>query len=111
MPAFPDYWAFPGGGVSRVDQAALSTHPEWFPNRNEDERAALVALFREMVEEVGITPSSNELELVNDDLRSRILNDKSEWVLAVEKGDITPNHITDPMKHGMSKVLSFSIEG
>jgi len=91
VPAFPDYWAFPGGGVSRVDQAALSTHPEWFPNRNEDERAALVALFREMIEEVGITPSSNKLELVDDDLRSRILNDKSEWVLAVEKGDITPN--------------------
>ena len=49
VPAFPDYWAFPGGGVSRVDQAALDSHPEWFPQRDPDERAALVALFREMV--------------------------------------------------------------
>ena len=44
VPSFPDYWAFPGGGVSRVDRAALEAHPEWFANRDPDERAALVAL-------------------------------------------------------------------
>ena len=91
VPAFPDYWAFPGGGVSRVDQAALASHPEWFPHRDTDERAALVALFREMVEEVGITPGENGLEILDDKLRSRILNDKKEWVLAVEAGQINPD--------------------
>ena len=91
VPAFPDYWAFPGGGVSRVDQAALASHPEWFPHRDTDERAALVALFREMVEEVGITPGENGLEILDDKLRSRILNDKKEWVLAVETGQINPD--------------------
>ena len=91
VPAFPDYWAFPGGGVSRVDQAALASHPEWFPHRDDDERAALVALFREMVEEVGITPGENGLEILDDKLRSRILNDKKEWVLAVEAGQINPD--------------------
>ena len=88
VPAFPDYWAFPGGGVSRVDQAALDAHPEWFPHRDEDERAALVALFREMVEEVGITPGSGGLEIVDDELRTRILNDKAAWRLAAETGEI-----------------------
>ena len=91
VPAFPDYWAFPGGGVSRVDQEALASHPEWFPHRDADERAALVSLFREMVEEVGITPGGNGLEILDDKLRSRILNDKKEWVLAVEAGQINPD--------------------
>ena len=90
VPAFPDYWAFPGGGVSRVDQAALDAHPEWFPHRDEDERAALVALFREMVEEVGITPGSGGLEIVDDELRTRILNDKAAWRMAAETGEINP---------------------
>ena len=37
VPSFPDYWAFPGGGVSRADRAALDEHPEWFANRDQDE--------------------------------------------------------------------------
>ncbi len=91
VPAFPDYWAFPGGGVSRVDQAVLSSHPEWFPQRDEDERAALVALFREMVEEVGIAPGTKGLETVDAELRDQILSDKSAWGLAVDAGKISVN--------------------
>ena len=74
-----------------MDQAALAKHPEWFPDRDSDERAALVALFREMIEEVGITPGPNGLEVVDDSLRSRILNDKAEWLLAVENEEILAN--------------------
>ena len=37
VPAFPDYWAFPGGGVSRID------------------RDSMFALCREIAEEVGLT--------------------------------------------------------
>ncbi len=91
VPAFPDYWAFPGGGVSRVDQAALDSHPEWFPQRDADERAALVALFREMVEEVGISPGANGLEIVDEELRTRILADKGAWTQAVDAGEINLN--------------------
>ena len=79
VPAFPDYWAVPGGGVSRVDQAALASNPAWFPERDEDERAALVALLREMVEEVGLTTGSDGIEVVDENLRSRILEDKRYW--------------------------------
>ena len=30
LPAFPDLWSFPGGGVSRVDRKSAESHPEWF---------------------------------------------------------------------------------
>ena len=91
VPAFPDYWAFPGGGVSRVDKAILERHPEWFPGRDDAERAALTALLREMVEEVGIAPTKNGLELVNASLREAILGDKTEWGAAVERGELQVN--------------------
>ncbi|MCH2637277.1 MAG: MBL fold metallo-hydrolase [Candidatus Thalassarchaeum sp.] len=91
VPAFPDYWAFPGGGVSRVDQAALASNPAWFPERDEDERAALVALFREMVEEVGLTTGSDGIEVVDENLRARILEDKGYWSKAADSGDILVN--------------------
>ena len=91
VPSFPDYWAFPGGGVSRVDKGALDSHPEWFPDRDEDERAALVALLREMVEEVGLAPSKNGIEQVSPNLRELVLRDKKNWLMAVENGDIGIN--------------------
>ena len=91
VPAFPDYWAFPGGGVSRVDQAALASNPAWFPERDEDERAALVALLREMVEEVGLTTGSDGIEVVDENLRSRILEDKRYWSKAADSGEILVN--------------------
>ena len=91
VPAFPDYWAFPGGGVSRVDRAALAAHPEWFAERDENERVALVALMREMVEEVGIIPGAAGLEIASDELRTEILNDKTAWSEAVDRGDIIAN--------------------
>ena len=88
VPAFPDYWAFPGGGVSRVDRSTLEAHPEWFPDRDEDERVALVALMREMVEEVGMVPSSSGLEIISDNLRSKILGDKAAWHELANSGEI-----------------------
>jgi glyoxylase-like metal-dependent hydrolase (beta-lactamase superfamily II)/8-oxo-dGTP pyrophosphatase MutT (NUDIX family) len=88
VPSFPDYWAFPGGGVSRVDRAALAAHPEWFTERDDDERVALVALLREIVEEVGLAPVSQGFVQVDSDLRLRILSDKKNWLNAVESAEI-----------------------
>ncbi len=88
VPAFPDYWAFPGGGVSRADRAALDQHPEWFPKRDQSERAALVALMREIVEEVGLVSSNGIFNTVNSEIRESILNDKNEWNKFVEKGEL-----------------------
>ena len=89
VPSFPDYWAFPGGGVSRTDRAALEGHPEWFADRDQDERVALVALMREMIEEVGIVPSPNGLKQIENENRMRILQDKTAWLRLVESGEIS----------------------
>ena len=89
VPSFPDYWAFPGGGVSRSDREALDAHPEWFTERGDDERAALVALMREMIEEVGITPGENGLQLIEPELREQILEDKTVWKRLVESSEIS----------------------
>jgi glyoxylase-like metal-dependent hydrolase (beta-lactamase superfamily II)/8-oxo-dGTP pyrophosphatase MutT (NUDIX family) len=70
VPAFPDYWAFPGGGVSRVD------------------RDPLFALFREMIEEVGLTP---QLTQIDAHLRQEILQDKSAFNRMIEQGLIESN--------------------
>ena len=29
VPSFPDFWAFPGGGVSRVDKKVAEENPDW----------------------------------------------------------------------------------
>jgi len=88
VPAFPDYWAFPGGGVSRADRTALKQHPEWFSTRDENERAALVALMREMVEEVGLISSEGKFAQTRPDLRQSILDNKAEWLQAVERNQL-----------------------
>ena len=71
VPAFPDYWAFPGGGVSRTDASIEA------------------ALLREMVEEVGIAPdASGELFLVDADIQSAVNADKLAWRAYVEAGSL-----------------------
>ena len=68
VPAFPDYWAFPGGGVSRID------------------RDPMFALSREMAEEVGLTPQMTHIDA---NLRKEILADKNVFAAAVDDGRIT----------------------
>ena len=29
VPSFPDFWAFPGGGVSRTDRRVSEENPKW----------------------------------------------------------------------------------
>lgn len=68
VPAFPDYWAFPGGGVSRVDASPLH------------------AICREMAEEVGLSPQRTHLE---DRMRAALLQDKSQFQNWLDSGEIT----------------------
>lgn len=84
VPSFPDFWAFPGGGVSRVDRAAAEANPDWFAER--DDGISLIALLREMVEEVGIAPDgSGGFLQVTSDLRDEVNSDKASWaVLATD---------------------------
>ena len=86
LPAFPDLWSFPGGGVSRVDRKAADSHPEWLSEMGED-RLFAFTLLREMVEEVGITPDGEgSFAEVDDEVRGLVCRDKSGWLEVAESG-------------------------
>ena len=55
MRAFPNYWAFPGGGVSSVDRAAVETLEELAGA----EAASIACILREMSEELGLVPKGD----------------------------------------------------
>lgn len=87
VPTFPDFWAFPGGGVSRVDRAAAEDNPDWFPDH--DDRVSLIALLREMVEEVGIAPNGDGGFLqVDAELRDEVNSDKAAWTRFASDGSL-----------------------
>ena len=78
VPSFPDFWAFPGGGISRVDRKVAESNPSWFSER--EDREWLIALLREMLEEVGVAPDGNgEFVNVEVEIIDRVNEDKSEW--------------------------------
>ena len=87
VPNFPDFWAFPGGGVSRVDRFTAETNPTWFSAR--EDRTSLIALLREMVEEIGIAPDGlGGFLSVAKDVRKQVNSGKNEWAKYVEAGDL-----------------------
>ena len=55
LASFPDYWAFPGGGISRVDIEASEVLKGKLEVSDSYEEACF-ALLREMVEEIGVSP-------------------------------------------------------
>ena len=88
VPAFPDFWAFPGGGISRVDIAAAEENPDWLAER--EDRVSMIALLREMVEEVGIAPDGNGgFFHVGEYLQDLVNSDKSAWTKLVSSGELS----------------------
>ncbi len=79
MPSFPGYWAFPGGGVSRVDSAASEVLGISIQH---------CTILREVVEELGLAPLEGRLVSVEDDFRSMVVEDKSNWFPLALDGDI-----------------------
>ena len=81
MVAFPGYWAFPGGGLSRVDIAAV----EQLEGFEIDESKAVACILREMSEELGLAPSNQGLVQLPLEARKEIIADKSRYLpLALE---------------------------
>lgn len=81
MRAFPNYWAFPGGGVSRVDHAAV----EALPALAGPQAASIACIMREMSEELGLAACDEGAVLLNPEDRNAIVDDKSKWLpLALE---------------------------
>ena len=89
LPAFPDLWSFPGGGVSRMDRKTAEIHPEWLAGMG-DNRLSVFTLLREMVEEVGISPDGKGgFFEVDNEIREIICSDKSGWLEIAESGRIS----------------------
>lgn len=81
MRAFPNYWAFPGGGVSSVDRAAVET----LPSLAGPEAASIACIMREMSEELGLAASGTGVAAVEHSARLAIVADKKQWLpLALE---------------------------
>ena len=79
MPSFPGYWAFPGGGVSRIDKEAGETLGI---------SVQYCAIMREVVEELGLAPKEGRLVAVEPDFREMVADDKANWFPLALDGDI-----------------------
>ena len=78
VPAFPDFWAFPGGGVSRVDRKVAEENPDWLSHT--EDPVSTITLLRELVEEVGFAPDGEgSLELVDENIQNSVCEDKNAW--------------------------------
>ncbi len=76
MRAFPNYWAFPGGGVSSVDRAAV----EALPALHGPEAESIACILREMSEELGLVPTGEGVEAMEDAARRAVIEDKKAWL-------------------------------
>ncbi len=88
LASFPDYWAFPGGGISRVDIEASRVLKGKLEVSDSYEEACF-ALLREMVEEIGVSPGGRGTIIeVSSEIRESVCEDKSEWLRLVNEGEI-----------------------
>ena len=89
MPSFPDFWSFPGGGISRVDIKFGEDNPSFLDDKGQD-RIAAISLLRELVEEVGFTPDEyGKMIKIDDFIRKSICYDKKNWAKKLMNGEIT----------------------
>ncbi len=77
MRAFPDTWAFPGGGVSRRDSEGMVA--AGLPQLEDGDDLARFAACREMAEELGWWWDGHALQAVPADLRRRLLVERDAW--------------------------------
>ena len=97
MRAFPGYWAFQGGGVSRTDHEGEA----FVQNTTTGSTSSVVAVVREMSEELGAVPNGSSVSVIDVDLRKNILADKSAFINALKDGTIALN--TSELSHISSR--------
>ena len=98
MRAFPNYWAFPGGGVSSVDHDAVAALPQLAG----PEAASIACIMREMSEELGLAAHGQGAIAIDADARAAIVADKRQWLpLALEQ--------TFPLERQRIRTLSHRI--
>ena len=87
VPTFPEFWAFPGGGVSPHDRK-FSDDRIFLAGR--EEGASIVTLFRELTEETGfVLDTGGEWIVVGDSIRKRLCGDNTAWAKAIDEGIFT----------------------
>jgi len=87
MAAFPGYWAFTGGGVSRVDTAAV----ESFSVLDVEHGKAIACILRETCEELGLAPNGNHVISIDENARFDVIKDKTNWLPHAEECNIPVN--------------------
>ena len=97
MRAFPGYWAFPGGGVSRTDHEGES----FVQNTTSGSTSSVVAVVREMTEELGAVPNGHSVSVIDVELRKDILDDKLAFINALKEGNISLD--TSGLRHISSR--------
>ena len=92
MRAFPNFWSFPGGGLSRKD---LEAAPKL--NLGNDKHAAMkICIVRELCEELGLTISKKDIVSVDRKIRTSVVENKDNWLNEVLSGNIEfdPSNLT-----------------
>ena len=88
MPSFPDFWSFPGGGISKIDEKVGELYPNLLAEKGKD-RVASIALLRELVEEIGLTPNKDgKMISLDGKIREIVCEDKKNWLKEFEEGNI-----------------------
>ena len=87
MAAFPGYWAFTGGGVSRVDGAAV----ESFSVLDVEHGKFIACILRETCEELGVAPNGDHLISIDENARFDVIKDKANWLPHAEGCNIPVN--------------------
>ena len=90
LPAFAGYWSFPGGGASRADISAADSILGGMVDR--DLAASLVAMFRELVEELGWVIVDGRLGNADLEVRKNVFAAKDGWLTMVESGRLPCDH-------------------
>ncbi|MDP6333346.1 MAG: hypothetical protein QF479_01780, partial [Candidatus Poseidoniaceae archaeon] len=87
MAAFPGYWAFTGGGVSRVDAAAVDS----FSVLDIEHGKAIACILRETCEELGLAPNGNHIISIDEGVRADVIKNKANWLPHAEDDNIPVN--------------------
>ena len=87
VPTFPEFWAFPGGGVSKED----IEYAKKGSGQGDDIQSmeSLVTLFREVVEETGLSKSKDGgWVIVPPHVRNKLIEGPGAWIEALAEGMI-----------------------
>jgi len=87
MRAFPNFWSFPGGGLSRKDIESASK----LNLANDNHGAMKICIIRELCEELGLTIFDGEIFPVDKKIRLSILKDKDNWLKEIISGNLKFN--------------------